>query len=70
VIGNGPRSRSRGRRDSLLFPEFNSCPHCHGTVRAATVVDLMVFVCTTCGSYWHVELGVVYRVAPPSAAAS
>lgn len=68
MIGNGGNQRSRPRRGSLLFPEFDSCPHCHGSVRAASLLDLMVFVCTACGSYWHVELGVVYRVAPPAAA--
>jgi hypothetical protein len=46
----------------VIFPTFASCPACHGPVRGETFADLTVFVCTRCGAWWHVELGMVYRV--------
>jgi hypothetical protein len=52
----------------VLFPTFAACPGCHGPVRGEMVADLTIFVCVRCGSSWHVELGVVYRVedVPPA----
>lgn len=52
-----------------LFPAFDACPACLGPVRAVCEADLTLFVCTTCGASWHVEMGVVYRIdGPPSGA--
>lgn len=51
--------------DSLLFPAFDHCPRCRGGIDGRCVVDLVVFVCRVCGSFWHVELGVVYAVTAP-----
>lgn len=55
-------------RDSLVFPAFAACPACSGDVRGAMEADLSVFVCVRCGSSWHVELGVVYRLEPEGGA--
>jgi hypothetical protein len=57
------------RRDSLFFPAFDACPGCGGALRSASIVDLSVFFCAACQAYWHIELGVVYRVTIPPAAA-
>ena len=55
----------RRRPDSLFFPFFEACPSCGGAVRGESIVDLSLFFCAGCESWWHVELGVVYRVTIP-----
>lgn len=56
----------RRASESLFFPAFEACPGCEGRIRCRSVVDLTVFVCATCGSWWHVELGVAYRLVAGS----
>lgn len=53
--------------ESLVFPTFATCPECTGPVRGESLEGLMVFVCVVCGSTWHIELGIVYRVDSPGA---
>jgi transposase-like protein len=55
--------------ESLITHPLQHCPRC-GSDRLEPVVERSVqavhFLCQECGRCWHVELGAVSRVPPPT----
>ena len=55
------------RMELSLFEPVDRCPTCGTSGLTCTAAsDLVNFVCLICGSCWHVELGMMYRVDPRS----
>lgn len=50
---------------SALFPPFDTCPACRATgLQPVAAGDQVIFSCSRCQCYWHIDLGWVHQVRP------